>query len=213
MTEIPKSSIRGSASDYHYYSGKQRELSGRDAAKYASRPRLQTNALSRLQGTAGQGQGSGATTSRLLCEECGDGQLAADATSPVVHHVCTAMSRERPEAALRSYGHFSWRRANDQHAHTTFPNHNPTSYTNGSIATPLLTSKRTWCDFCQTSSAGRLRARSPRLAKPQISKSVAIDHGIDQVQYRFNVHPPSLQAGRHNVCSLETPLCSLGGNS
>lgn len=92
--------------------------------------------------------------SRLLCEECGDGQLAADATSPVVHQVCTAMSRERPEAALRSYGHFSWRRANDQHAHATFPNHNPTSYTNGSIATPLLTSKRTWCDFCQTSQLG-----------------------------------------------------------
>lgn len=84
---------------------------------------------------AGQGQGSGApkAASRLLCEECGDGQLAADATSPVVHQACTAMSRERPEAALRSYGHFSWRRANDQHAHATFPNHNPTSYTTGLV--------------------------------------------------------------------------------
>lgn len=88
-----------------------------------------------LQGTAGQGQGSGApkAASRLLYEECGDGQLAADATSPVVHQVCTAMSRERPEAALRSYGHFLQRRANDQHAHATFPNHNPTSYTTGLV--------------------------------------------------------------------------------
>lgn len=129
-TEIRESNVRGSASDYHYYSGKQRELGGRDAAKYAShtRPRLQTRCP--LQGTAGQGQGSGAPkATALLCEECGDGELAADATSPVVHQACTAMSRERPEAALRSYGHFSRRRANDQHAHATFSNHNPASYT------------------------------------------------------------------------------------
>lgn len=68
-----------------------------------TRPRLQTNAL---QGTAGQGRGSGAQKGDCCCEECGDGGGACSRTpppSPVVHQTCTgdvtrAGQRQRCEA-------------------------------------------------------------------------------------------------------------------
>ena len=151
-------------------------------SRYASRPRLQTNALCRARLARVKGQGR--RPRRLLCEECGDGELAADATSPVVHQACTAMSRERPEAALRSYGHFSRRRANDQHAQATFSNHNPASYTTVSLQGPLLTSKRTWCDSYQTSQLGfRGLTRVPRGWQAANSKSVVFDLEAHYIQH------------------------------
>ena len=42
--------------------------------------------------------------------------------------------------------------------------------------------------FLSDFSAGRSRARSPRLAKPQISKSVMFDRKLDEVQHRWNDH-------------------------
>jgi hypothetical protein len=61
------------------------------------------------------------------------------------------MSRERPEAALRSYGHFFWRRANDRHIHGTFLSHDPAFYT----TVPLQ-----GC-FCPASGLGAISARLP----------------------------------------------------
>jgi hypothetical protein len=115
--------------------------------------------------------------SDCLCEECGDGELAADATSPVVHQTCTAMSRERPEAALRSYGHFSWRRTNDQHVHGTFLKPRSSVLHDRSVTGLLLSSKRTWCDLSlasfQLSSpvTGGTEAANPKSVHIQRSKS------------------------------------------
>ena len=150
------------------------------------RPRPQTNANCRARPARVKGQGPKAA-SRMLCEECGDGELAADATSPVVHQACTAMSRERPEAALRSYGHCSRRRTNDQHAHATFSNHNPT------VAGPLLSSKRTWCDFCKTSQLGfRGLARVPPAGSHKFLSPLLLN--VSQI--KFNTNWTTIQAGQ-----------------
>jgi hypothetical protein len=70
----------------------------------------------------------------LLCEECGDGELAfrrLDATSRYTNR--TQMSRERPRARLGSHTISSRRkRANDRHAHGTFSNYNLTHSMDGS---------------------------------------------------------------------------------
>ena len=71
-----------------------------------TRPRLQTNAL---QGTAGQGRGSGAQKGDCCCEECGDGGGACSRTpppSPVVHQTCTGdvtRAARGSDAKLRAF--------------------------------------------------------------------------------------------------------------
>lgn len=57
--ETTENKVRGSASDYHYDSGKQRELGGRDATKYASHTRPDSRPMpcrARLARVKGQGR-------------------------------------------------------------------------------------------------------------------------------------------------------------
>lgn len=89
-----------------------------------TRPRLQTNAM---QGTAGQGQGSGAQKAVALRRmrrrrACSRRHLASGA--PDVYGDVTRAARGR----MGSYGHSSWTLANHQDAHGTFSNHDTASY-------------------------------------------------------------------------------------